>query len=92
MAENYLLRVTAGPDYDESTHVVLPVNTETPTTITSAHCTTKVTVRVQNYRGTCSPDASSHRSNLTGGQASLATLPRPRRISRFQRTRTTCTR
>ena len=54
MADKYLLRVTAGPGYDESTHVVLPVNTERPTSITSPHCTARVTVRVQNYRGALS--------------------------------------
>ena len=51
MAEKYILRVTAGPGYDESTHVVLPTNTESPTTIISDHCTASITVRVQNFRG-----------------------------------------
>jgi len=51
MAEKYLLRVTAGPDYDTSTHVVLPINTHETTTIASEHCTSSLQVRVQNYRG-----------------------------------------
>lgn len=30
MAENYVLRITAGPAYDEAHHVEVPVNTAGP--------------------------------------------------------------
>lgn len=65
MAEKYLLRVTAGPSYDPSTHVVLPVNTSSSTLIESPHCTSRVKVRVQNYRGLPrgSPTTSSYFSD-----------------------------
>ena len=55
MADKYLLRVTAGPAYDTSSHVVLPVNTSEATAIKSDHCTAQVKVRVQNYRGDFPP-------------------------------------
>ena len=51
MAEKYVLRVTAGPTYDPSTHVVIPVNTSTATPIESPHCTANLKVRVQKFRG-----------------------------------------
>lgn len=51
MADKYLLRVTAGPSYDASTHTVLPVNTSESTLIESAHCSSRVKVRIQQYRG-----------------------------------------
>ena len=51
MADKYLLRVTAGPSYDASTHVVLPVNTSESTLIHSSQCTSRIKVRVQHYRG-----------------------------------------
>ncbi|KAI9739602.1 MAG: hypothetical protein M1834_006320 [Cirrosporium novae-zelandiae] len=50
-AENYLLRVTAGPSYDPSTHAVVPVNSEQPFQIDNEHMTTHLTVRILNYRG-----------------------------------------
>ena len=50
-AEQFMLRVTAGPSYDPATHVVLPVNTAQSTLIASEHCTTHLQVRIKNYRG-----------------------------------------
>ncbi|MCJ1319226.1 hypothetical protein MMC15_004561 [Xylographa vitiligo] len=50
-ADQYLLRVTAGPDYDPSTHTVVAVNGPTSVPISSKHCTANIKVRVQNYRG-----------------------------------------
>ncbi|MCJ1471925.1 hypothetical protein MMC13_000566 [Lambiella insularis] len=50
-ADQYLLRVTAGPDYDPATHTLVAVNGPTSTHIFSEHCTANVTVRIQNYRG-----------------------------------------
>ena len=51
MADKYLLRVTAGPSYDSSTHIILPINTSESTAVQSPHCTSRVRVRIQNYRG-----------------------------------------
>lgn len=51
MADRYLLRVTAGPTYDLSTHHPVLVNTTAPTLITSSLCTISLNVRIQNYRG-----------------------------------------
>ncbi|KAI4160150.1 MAG: hypothetical protein LQ342_006008 [Letrouitia transgressa] len=51
MADDYLLRVTAGPSYDSSTHQIVSVNTPTPTKITSTICTANISVQIQNYRG-----------------------------------------
>ncbi|KAL6716546.1 hypothetical protein ACLMJK_006113 [Lecanora helva] len=51
MADNYLLRVTAGPSYDPSTHQTVLVNQPTPTKITNTLCTASISVRIQNYRG-----------------------------------------
>ena len=50
-ADKYLLRVTAGPSYDPSTHTEVPVNGNTSTSINSDACTANVKVRIQNYRG-----------------------------------------
>ena len=51
MADKYLLRVTAGPSYDPSSHQVVAVNSGTPTSIQSPLCSADVSVRIQNYRG-----------------------------------------
>lgn len=79
MAEKYLLRVTAGPSYDPTSHQVVAVNSGTPTTIHSALCTANVTVRVQNYRGTYSlghailPAGSHEITGLPHGSPSTST-------------------
>ncbi|PVH96628.1 DUF1769-domain-containing protein, partial [Periconia macrospinosa] len=49
--EQYILKVTAGPTYDTSTHTSVPVNTEKPISISSEHLDAKVTVRIKDYRG-----------------------------------------
>jgi hypothetical protein len=51
MADQYVLRVTAGPDYDPSTHVEVPVNRPEPVNIASPRCDVELNVRVQNYTG-----------------------------------------
>ncbi|SLM35505.1 Protein of unknown function DUF1769 [Lasallia pustulata] len=51
MADKYLLRVTAGPSYDSSTHQVVAVNGPDSTHISSEYCTANVNVRIKNYRG-----------------------------------------
>ncbi|KAI1371829.1 DUF1769-domain-containing protein [Hypoxylon crocopeplum] len=51
MAEKYIIRVTAGPDYDLDQHVVVPVNSHEPVRIDSELVDVELNVRVQNYRG-----------------------------------------
>jgi hypothetical protein len=51
MADNYILRVTAGPDYQESNQKPVAINTETPIHISSNNVDASLTIRVQNYRG-----------------------------------------
>ncbi|KAL1836526.1 hypothetical protein VTK73DRAFT_5036 [Phialemonium thermophilum] len=51
MADKYVLRVTAGPDYDLARHVEVPVNSPDPVRVTSPHIDVDLNVRVQNYRG-----------------------------------------
>ncbi|KAF2223665.1 hypothetical protein BDZ85DRAFT_261992 [Elsinoe ampelina] len=51
MADQYILKVTAGPTYDPSVQVPISPNTETPHHISTSRLDADVTVRVQNYRG-----------------------------------------
>ena len=51
MADKYLLRVTAGPSYDPSSHQVVAVNSGIPTSIQSSLCSASICVRIQNYHG-----------------------------------------
>lgn len=51
MAEKYILRVTAGPSYDESTHVQVPVNKPEPVHIKSDVADIELNVRIQDYSG-----------------------------------------
>ncbi|OTB02969.1 hypothetical protein M426DRAFT_322203 [Hypoxylon sp. CI-4A] len=51
MAEKYVIRVTAGSDYDLDQHVVVPVNSHEPVKISSDLVDAELNVRVQNYRG-----------------------------------------
>lgn len=51
MAENYVLRVTAGPGYDTTQHVEVPVNTTKPLTIKSDLADIELNVRIQGYTG-----------------------------------------
>ena len=51
MAEKYLLRVTAGPTYDPSTHQQVLVNTPHATDICTPLLFASIIVRIQNYRG-----------------------------------------
>ncbi|KAK0366554.1 hypothetical protein LTR91_020919 [Friedmanniomyces endolithicus] len=62
MADNYYLKVSAGPDYTHQSP--LPINTETPTRITSPHLTANLTLRIQNFRGlTSSGIPSPHKTS-----------------------------
>lgn len=51
MAEKYIIRVTAGSEYDLSKQVEVPVNSSAPTKISNAFCDAELNVRVRNYRG-----------------------------------------
>lgn len=51
MAENYVIRVTAGSSYDISTHTEVPVNTPTPVSISHPHMRAELSVRVKDYSG-----------------------------------------
>lgn len=55
MADKYSLRVTAGPNYDPSTHTLVSVNTPHPTKISSSLGSALISVRIQNYRGMAAP-------------------------------------
>jgi len=49
MADKYVLKVTAGPSYEDQKPI--GVNTEEFTRITSEHITANLTVRIQDFRG-----------------------------------------
>ncbi|KAM0360684.1 hypothetical protein ACHAO7_004212 [Fusarium culmorum] len=51
MAENYILRITAGPHYDPSQQVEVPVNVAKPTTIKSDRADIELNVRINDYKG-----------------------------------------
>ncbi|CAG8971436.1 hypothetical protein HYALB_00002019 [Hymenoscyphus albidus] len=51
MAHNYILRVTAGSEYDIAKHQIVPVNKAESITIESEHISVSLNVRIQNYRG-----------------------------------------
>jgi hypothetical protein len=51
MADKYIIRVTAGPEYDLASHVEVPVNSPEPVHIASDLIEADLNVRVQNYRG-----------------------------------------
>jgi hypothetical protein len=78
MAHNYILRVTAGPNYDLDTHTEVAVNTSKPTKISTPLADIELNVRIQHYRGlprnspASSPyfDTEPHKSG--GDQYSIA--------------------
>ncbi|KAL4784559.1 hypothetical protein BJX76DRAFT_326923 [Aspergillus varians] len=47
----YRLKVTAGPDYDPTTHKEVPVNEAQTLRISNEHASTNLAVRIQNYTG-----------------------------------------
>ncbi|KAI9885456.1 MAG: hypothetical protein M1823_002762 [Watsoniomyces obsoletus] len=51
MAEKYLLRVSAGPSYDPSTHNLVHVNKSEPFEISGPWGSAHLHVRIRNYRG-----------------------------------------
>ncbi|KAK3985298.1 putative f-box domain protein [Cladorrhinum sp. PSN332] len=50
-ADKYIIRVTAGPDYDMDSHTEVAVNSPTPLKISTDLMDMELNVRVQNYRG-----------------------------------------
>lgn len=78
-ADHFLLRVTAGPSYDPSTHVIVPVNGPTSIPISSKQCTANLKVRVQNYRGELRDNVPSSKALHGTNYSSQAfpTAPRP---------------
>ncbi|KAI1282664.1 hypothetical protein F5Y07DRAFT_350555 [Xylaria sp. FL0933] len=51
MAEKYVIRVTAGSDYNIDNHVVVPVNSHETVTIGNDLIDAEINVRVKNYGG-----------------------------------------
>lgn len=51
MAEKYILRVTAGSNYDIDSHRVVPVNSHEPLKVSNDLMDIELNVRVQNYKG-----------------------------------------
>ncbi|GAB7358592.1 hypothetical protein MBLNU230_g2652t1 [Neophaeotheca triangularis] len=60
MADQYILSVTAGPNYTDQKPI--PINTSESTKISSEHLTANLSIRIQNYRGlpTNSPKTSPY--------------------------------
>ncbi|KAI1135956.1 DUF1769-domain-containing protein [Hypoxylon sp. FL0543] len=97
MAEKYIIRVTAGPDYDLDRHVVVPVNSHEPTKISSDLLDAELNVRVQNYRGlprdspTTSPYFSLEPHATNKDQYSIAIRFTPKKPTRRSRSKTSST-
>ncbi|KAK6196811.1 hypothetical protein LQW54_011172 [Pestalotiopsis sp. IQ-011] len=51
MADKYVIRVTAGSNYDVDSHQVVPVNSPEVTKISNEFMDIELNVRVQNYKG-----------------------------------------
>ncbi|KAI0121094.1 hypothetical protein BJ170DRAFT_145163 [Xylariales sp. AK1849] len=51
MAEKYVIRVTAGSDYDVESHQVVPVNSPELVKVSNDHMDIELNVRVQNFKG-----------------------------------------
>ena len=49
MADKYILKVTAGPNYEDQQDI--SINSEQSTHISSEYLTANLTIRIQNYRG-----------------------------------------
>ncbi|PHH80614.1 hypothetical protein CDD80_617 [Ophiocordyceps camponoti-rufipedis] len=62
MADQYVLRVTAGSSYDETSHVEVPVNRTEPVRIHSTLADIELSVRIRNYHGLprASPETSAY--------------------------------
>ncbi|KAM3528995.1 hypothetical protein NHJ13051_002141 [Beauveria bassiana] len=51
MSDKYILRITAGSDYDASQHVPVPVNQPATVHIRGAHASVELNVRIRDYAG-----------------------------------------
>lgn len=51
MADKYILRITAGGDYNEANHVEVPVNQPATVKITGPNADVELNVRIQGYTG-----------------------------------------
>lgn len=51
MSEKYVLRISAGPSYDESDHVVVPINSSEPISIKGDKADIELNIRIQGYNG-----------------------------------------
>jgi hypothetical protein len=47
----YLLKITAGAEYDDSTHIPVDVNSTVPTAIENEHIKALIKVRIRKYKG-----------------------------------------
>ena len=83
--EKYIIRVTAGPDYDIDKHVVVPVNTPDPVRISSGLIDAELNVRLQDYSGlprgspATSPYFSQEPHASSGDRYSMAIRFTPKR-------------
>ncbi|GAP84241.2 putative F-box domain-containing protein [Rosellinia necatrix] len=93
MAEKYIIRVTAGSDYNIDSHVVVPVNSHEMVRVSNDFIDAEINVRVQNYHGlprnspTTSPYFSLEPHAANDDQYSLAlrfTAKRPKKSHRRQ--------
>ncbi|KAI1079004.1 DUF1769-domain-containing protein [Whalleya microplaca] len=97
MAEKYIIRVTAGPNYDLDQHVVVPVNSHEPVKIGNDLVDAELNVRVQNYRGlprespTTSPYFSLEPHASNKDQYSIAIRFTPKDPSSTRNSNTTST-
>lgn len=51
MTEKYIIRVTAGSDYNIDNHIVVPVNSPEPVKISNEFIDAELNVRLEDYRG-----------------------------------------
>lgn len=51
MAEQYILRISAGADYDESKHVEVPVNSPNTVSVSSESAEIDLNIRIKDYQG-----------------------------------------
>ncbi|KAI1264851.1 hypothetical protein F5Y18DRAFT_388622 [Xylariaceae sp. FL1019] len=85
MADKYVIRVTAGSDYNIDHQVVVPVNSPETTRISNDLIDAEINVRVRNYHGlprnspTTSPYFSLEPHKTNGDQYSLAIRFTPKR-------------
>ncbi|KAI8955003.1 hypothetical protein F4801DRAFT_416489 [Xylaria longipes] len=91
MAEKYIIRVTAGSDYNIDNHVVVPVNSHETVKVSNRLIDAEINVRVQNYSGlprnspTTSPYFSLEPHATNDDQYSLAIRFTPKRPSKPRR-------